>query len=96
MIELANLAEKVAEVCERYKNKSPLEEKIKAVTGRLNKALEKWGKAPLLPGMSPEPLKGTTKNVDTDQIKQCMRSKHGSLRNKKNRVRATTQCVKTA
>jgi plasmid replication initiation protein len=93
---LSELAEKVAEVCERYKSKSPLEEKIKAVTGTLNKHIEKWGKAPLLPGMSPEPLKGTTKTVDTDQIRQCMKSKHGACETRKTgsaRVAMCQDCI---
>lgn len=89
---ISQFAEKVAEVCERYQNKSPLAEKIRAVTGGLKKELEKWGKAPLLPGMSPEPLKGTTKNVETDQIRQCMRNKMGTCEQRKTGRATTSMC----
>lgn len=89
---LSKFADKVAEVCERYKSKSPLVEKIKAVTGALNTHIEKWGKAPLLPGMSPVPVKGTAKTVETDQIRQCMREKAGTCEQRKTGNTRTDMC----
>lgn len=70
--DLVELAEKAQEVCERYAKKSPVKEKIKAITGGLNKHLESLGQMGL-PFDQPE--KATPRKINKQAIRDCINSK---------------------
>lgn len=69
---LIELAEKAHEVCERYAKKSPVKEKIKAITGGLNKHLESLAQMEL-PFDQPE--KATPREINKQAIRDCINSK---------------------
>lgn len=69
---LAGLAEKTQEICERYAKKSPVKEKIKAITGGLNKHFESLAQLEL-PFDKLE--KATPREINKQAVRDCIQSK---------------------